>query len=70
MAHVMSKPPECTRRCDGLHRSGVTPIGQYDVCRIKHQGYQNGSEWLCQHGGDLSEPKKELELHNLLIKIR
>ena len=31
MAHVMSKPPECTRRCDGLHRSGVTPIRQYDV---------------------------------------
>ena len=47
MADVMSKPPECTRRCDGLHRSGVTPIGQYDVCRIKQQGYQNGSEWLC-----------------------
>ena len=36
MAHVMSKPPACTRRCDGLHQSGVTPIGQYDVCRIKH----------------------------------
>ena len=48
MAHVMSKPPECTRRCDDLHRSGVTSIGQYDVCRIKHQGYQNGREWLCQ----------------------
>ena len=48
MAHVMSKPPECTRGCDGLHRSGVTPIGQYDVFHIKHQGYQNGSEWLCQ----------------------
>ena len=60
MDHVMSKPPECTWRCNGLHRSGVTPIGQYDVCCIKHQGYQNGANGYVSHGGDLSEPKKEL----------
>ena len=60
MAHVMSKPPECTRRCDSLHQSGVTPIGQYDVCRIKHQGIRTGANGYVSHGGDLSEPKKEL----------
>ena len=62
MAHVMSKPPACTRRCDGLHRSGVTPIGQYDVCRIKHQGrgIRTGSNGYVSHGDDLSEPKNEL----------
>ena len=60
MTHVMSKPPECNQRCDGLHRSGVTPIGQYDVCRIKHRGRKTRANGYISYGGDLSEPKKEL----------
>ena len=41
MVHVMSKPPERTRQCDGLHRSGVTPIEQYNR---KYRGYD--PSWL------------------------